>query len=591
MESVFKEWKIQECIGEGAFGKVYKIVREEFGHTYEAALKVIEIPHNQAEYNSIKNEVMDQAEVDDYFKSMVEDIIKEFTLMSKLKGNSNIVSYEDHAVVKKTDGYGWTIYIRMELLTSLFQHAKSVSMTNYDVLQLGIDVCKALEVCQNYHIIHRDIKPDNIFISDIGTYKLGDFGIARELEKTTAGLSKKGTKSYMAPEVYKGMEYNSTVDIYSLGVVLYRFMNDNRVPFVPLPPQPVKYADRERADIMRMSGQPMPAPAKASKNFAEVILKACAYLPKDRYQNPTEMRMALERVKALGEATETLFHEENAQKVQSRVEEETNSSLMNSMQSSWGGASNEQEQVEVSSIAGADEHTVLLQQREPEDAPVVLTKQEEAHTVLLQQNDAEDEGTRYLFQPDHDMEKQPATSLTDHDRMKRSVSAEADVDQQALSELGPIELDEAVTLEANTKKKVQLAVGATLACLLLVMIVAVLVTKERRNENMKPSLTASPTVTETLEPTKEPTKEPKEPTEKPTKKPTKEPTKKATKKPVTPTKAPVVENVPAKTNVPVKTKAPVVTEAPVKKEEDDGTNAFNGSSENRNNDVLQGREE
>lgn len=583
MESVFKEWKIQECIGEGAFGKVYKIVREEFGHTYEAALKVIDIPHNQAEYNSIKNELMDQMEVDDYFKSMVEDIIKEFTLMSKLKGNSNIVSYEDHAVVKKTDGYGWTIYIRMELLTSLFQHAKSVSMTNYDVLQLGIDVCKALEVCQNYHIIHRDIKPDNIFISDIGTYKLGDFGIARELEKTTAGLSKKGTKSYMAPEVYKGMEYNATVDIYSLGVVLYRFMNDNRVPFVPLPPQPVKYADKERADIMRMSGQPIPAPAKASKNFAEVILKACAYLPKDRYQNPTEMRIALERVKALGEATETLFHEENAQKVQSRVGEETNSSLMNSMQSSRVGAMNGQAQVEgTSSIAGADEHTVLLQQEEQKDAHVVLTEQEEAHTVLLQQTDAEDEGTRYLFQPDYKMEKQPATSLTDNDRMKQPVQAEADVDQPALSELESMELDEAVTLESDTKKKVQLAVGATLVCLLLAMIVAVLVIKEKGNENKNWSLTASPTVTVTVEPTKEPTEEP---TEKPTKKPTKEPTKKPTKKPVMPTKAPVVENAPVKTN------APIVTEAPVKKEEEDGTDAFNGSSENSANDVLQGREE
>lgn len=593
MESVFKEWKIQECIGEGAFGKVYKIVREEFGHTYEAALKVIEIPHNQAEYNSIKNETMDQTEVDDYFKSMIEDIIKEFTLMSKLKGNSNIVSYEDHAVVKKTDGYGWTIYIRMELLTSLFQHAKSVSMTNYDVLQLGIDVCKALEVCQNYHIIHRDIKPDNIFISDIGTYKLGDFGIARELEKTTAGLSKKGTKSYMAPEVYKGMEYNSTVDIYSLGIVLYRFMNDNRVPFVPLPPQPVKYADRERADIMRMSGQPMPAPARASKNFAEVILKACAYLPKDRYQNPTEMRMALERVKALGEAAETLFHGENAPKVQPRVGEETNSLLMNSMESSQADATNGQTQVEVSSsIAGADEHTVLLKQEEPKDAYVVFQEQEEASTVLLQQTDTEDEGTRYLFQPDYKMEKQPATFLTDHNRMEQQVPAEADVDEQALSELESIELDEAVTLEVDTKKKVQLAVGATLVCLLLVMIVVVLVAKEKGNENKKQnqSLTASPIATVTVEPTKEPTQEPtekptKKPTKAPTKKPTKKPTKEPTRKPVTPTKAPVVENVPVKTN------APVVTEAPVKKEEEDGANAFNGSNENSANDVLQGREE
>lgn len=585
MESVFKEWKIQECIGEGAFGKVYKIVREEFGHTYEAALKVIEIPHNQAEYNSIKNETMDKTEVDDYFKSMVEDIIKEFTLMSKLKGNSNIVSYEDHAVVKKTDGYGWTIYIRMELLTSLFQHAKSVSMTNYDVLQLGIDVCKALEVCQNYHIIHRDIKPDNIFVSDIGTYKLGDFGIARELEKTTAGLSKKGTKSYMAPEVYKGMEYNSTVDIYSLGVVLYRFMNDNRVPFVPLPPQPVKYADRERADIMRMSGQPMPAPAKASKDFTEVILKACAYLPKDRYQNPTEMRMALERVKALGEVKETLFHGENAPKVQYRIEEETNSSLLNSMQSSPVGATNGKVQVEVSpSSAEADEHTVLLQQEGPKAVHAVLPEQEEAHTVLLQQTDAEEEGTRYLFQPAYKMEKQQESLLIDHDKMEQQVQPEADMDEQVSNELKSMEMDEVVTSEADTKKKVQLAVGATLVCLLLVTIVVVLLTKENGNEDKNQLLTTSPTATVivTVEPTKEPTEKP---TKKPTKEPTKRPTKEPTKKPVTQTKAPVVENAPVKTN------APVVTNAPEKKQEENGSDVFNGSSENGGNDVLQGREE
>lgn len=581
MESVFKEWKIQECIGEGAFGKVYKIVREEFGHTYEAALKVIEIPHNQAEYNSIKNETMDQAEVDDYFKSMVEDIIKEFTLMSKLKGNSNIVSYEDHAVVKKTDGYGWTIYIRMELLTSLFKHAKCVSMTNYDILQLGIDVCKALEVCQNYKIIHRDIKPDNIFISDIGTYKLGDFGIARELEKTSAGLSKKGTKSYMAPEVYKGMEYNSTVDIYSLGVVLYRFMNDNRIPFVPLPPQPVKFADRERADMMRMSGQPMPEPVRASKNFAEVILKACAYLPKDRYQNPTEMRMALERVKDLEESTEVLFRGENAATVQSSVVEDSNLSMMKSMQDPSLDATTEQKKLEVSAAVPevAEEHTVLLQQDERETIP--------------HQFEEDEEGTRCLFQTGVKEEERMETSLLGEDKSEQPKTMESDVDQPAFYEMQSSQSNEVIVQKVANKKKLWTAVGATIGCLFLVMLVVLLLTKGNGNDQKEQLTTASPLVTKTVKPTKAPTKEPtkaptKEPTEKPTKKPTKAPTKaptkRPTKEPVVQTKAPVVERTPTPTREPVVTRAPARQQA-------DGNDAFNVSNEDSAQSVFQAREE
>lgn len=307
MDSGFKDWTIEKCIGEGAFGKVYKIVREDFGHIYEAALKVLEIPHNQAEADALLNEGFSQLEMDEYFYSMVEDIVDEFTLMSKLKGNSNIVSYEDHAVVKKEDGYGWRIYIRMELLTGIFTQAKSVDFTNKDVLQLGIDICKALEVCQKYHIIHRDIKPENIFISDVGTYKLGDFGIARELEKTSAGLSKKGTRSYMAPEVYKGMEYNATVDIYSLGIVLYRFLNGNRLPFLPPVPERIRYSDKEAADVMRMSGQSMPAPLYASSELTNVIWKACAYVPSDRYASAKEMREDLEKVMHSEEEKTVLF--------------------------------------------------------------------------------------------------------------------------------------------------------------------------------------------------------------------------------------------------------------------------------------------
>ena len=71
-------------------------------------------------------------------------------------------------------------------------------------------------------------------ISRFGEFKLGDFGIARELDRNVNGLSKKGTFSYMAPEMYRGEDYDQRVDIYSLGIVLYRLRNHNRLPFIDL---------------------------------------------------------------------------------------------------------------------------------------------------------------------------------------------------------------------------------------------------------------------------------------------------------------------------------------------------------------------
>lgn len=311
MKDTFQNWKLDKCIGSGAFGKVYRIVRTEFGYTYEAALKVLEIPQHFSEVETIRREGMSEKEISKYFESVVEDIVKEFTLMSKLKGNSHIVSYEDHEVVRKKDSFGWEIYIRMELLTPLYTYMEQHQMEVSDVIKMGIHLCKALELCERHHIIHRDIKPENIFISNNGDFKLGDFGIARELEKTSCDLSQKGTKSYMAPEVYKGMEYNFSVDIYSLGVVLYRFLNNNRLPFYPGASNPIRYSDKEEATLLRMGGKEMPNPCNASDELANIILKACAYIPSERYGSAKEMREALESIYqseyAMADQEETLY--------------------------------------------------------------------------------------------------------------------------------------------------------------------------------------------------------------------------------------------------------------------------------------------
>lgn len=291
--SYWKGWRIDRLLGEGAFGKVYKISRREMNFEYSSALKVISIPNNESEYKELRNQGMDDKSISTYFNSVAEDLMTELKIMSRLKGNTNIVSYEDHVIEQNPNTMGLKIYIRMELLTPLYDYIPSHPLTEKDIVRLGVDMCRALEVCRKYNIIHRDIKPQNIFVSELGDYKLGDFGIARRLEKTESGLSKKGTYSYMAPEVYKAEPYNPTVDIYSLGLVLYNFLNNNRTPFLPPPNQPLKYTDRENANVRRMRGEAIPAPANASDPFTAVVLKSCAFSPADRYSNATEFKNAL----------------------------------------------------------------------------------------------------------------------------------------------------------------------------------------------------------------------------------------------------------------------------------------------------------
>lgn len=293
-EPLWGSWHVESQIGEGSYGKVYKIRKDEFGKTYDSAMKILSIPPSEVELKQVQSEGMDDASARSYFHAFVTDIVQEIDLMSAFRGNSNIVSLEDHKVIERQGEIGWDILIRMELLTTLSDYITDKPMTPDDVLKLGIHICRALELCGVKKTIHRDIKPDNIFVSQYGEFKLGDFGIARQIDRTMSGLSKKGTYTYMAPEVFKGEEYGPSVDTYSLGIVMYRFLNRNRAPFLPDFPDPITPNARDEALQRRMGGEPLPAIDGIDPKLSAIVCRACAFDRNERFGDATEMREALE---------------------------------------------------------------------------------------------------------------------------------------------------------------------------------------------------------------------------------------------------------------------------------------------------------
>lgn len=294
LKQIWPEWQIEgKPLGRGSFGVVYKAVRRDHNVESYAAIKVISIPADPSEVDSLRSEGLNMNATRTYLQGIVNDFVSEIQLMESLKGVQNIVSVEDYKVVEKTDEIGWDIYIRMELLTSFNTYICDKKLTEEEVIKLGCDICTALEICSKRNIIHRDIKPENIFINDFGYFKLGDFGIARKMENMTGGLSQKGTFNYMAPEVANSSEYDARVDTYSLGIVLYRLLNGNRLPFLDAEKQLLNPNERRNAVDRRIRGEELPAPCDASPAMSDLILRACAYDPNMRFASATEMKQAL----------------------------------------------------------------------------------------------------------------------------------------------------------------------------------------------------------------------------------------------------------------------------------------------------------
>ena len=289
---VWPGWETVRLIGRGSFGAVYEIERKIRKTTERSAMKVITIPKENGEIKELSLKGYDRESITERFQTLKESIEEEYATMAKLKGCANVVYCDDIRSVQHDDGMGWDIYIRMELLTPLLEYGNG-AMDEREIIRLGKEMCSALAVCQKHDIVHRDIKPQNIFVSNDGTFKLGDFGIAKAVEHTTSGTMT-GTYDYMAPEVEKHLPYNRTVDIYSLGMVLYWYLNEKRLPFLPMPPAKIYWKDETSAKERRLRGDTLPEPAHGSGELKRIVLKACAYDPKDRYRSAEEMLRDLE---------------------------------------------------------------------------------------------------------------------------------------------------------------------------------------------------------------------------------------------------------------------------------------------------------
>jgi serine/threonine-protein kinase len=264
-------YKITEKIGEGGMGSVFKGI--DMMLEREVAIKVL------------RPELSRQPNLVERFRS-------EAVTLARLN-HPNIATL--YSFIRQGDDFFMVMeYVRGETLESLIRRSGRLACEPAVAL-----FCQALEGIEHAHrfgVIHRDIKPANLMLTDEGTVKVMDFGIARALG--TGRITKTGhligTIEYMSPEQVRGQETDTRSDIYSLGILLYEMLT-GRVPFTS-----TSEYELMRAQIEGAPPPPSTFVVELPLPVEQAIMRALAKKTEARFHTAGEFRAVL--LPALGEA-------------------------------------------------------------------------------------------------------------------------------------------------------------------------------------------------------------------------------------------------------------------------------------------------
>ena len=268
-------------IGRGPNGVAYLVTRRLDGK--KMVLKHISIPASDAETKALiyAGAVSGEADAQRYYASLVKDIKSELLLLNGIKNASNILKFRGYQVDQKFIGSGYDVYLLADFCRSLQAYIAAHPLTKLQAVNLAIDLCSGLEQLRAAGLVHKDIRPTNIYLGDNRHFLLGDLGVVKMTDLEYSSMPDQLLTDYSAPEVVPSdASLSATMDIYSVGMILYEIYNGGLLPM----------GDNDR--FVRTDGE-LPAPAYADIALSDIILRACAFDPENRYQTPGEMKQAL----------------------------------------------------------------------------------------------------------------------------------------------------------------------------------------------------------------------------------------------------------------------------------------------------------
>ncbi len=247
------KYRLIEPLGSGGFGTVY--LAEDTWIDKRVAIK---IPHRQT---------LDFGE-----------LLREPRLLAALN-HPNIVTV---MTAEKQDGVFFIVmeYVAGETLENIIIERGALDLSL--ALDYTCQIVNAVDHAHKQNVIHRDLRPANVFVGERGQLKVGDFGTSRFLELTAHGTTVIGSPPYMAPEQFDGRAIFGS-DLYSVGVTMYQMLTGQLPYEMPTPSELDKLRTGELISSARLRNPAIPV------SIDNVIMKALKADPDERYQHAEEI--------------------------------------------------------------------------------------------------------------------------------------------------------------------------------------------------------------------------------------------------------------------------------------------------------------
>jgi len=246
------KYQVLSNLGSGGFGTVF--LAKDAWIDKKVAIKV---PHRQS--------------------GDFDDMLLEPRLLAALD-HPNIVGI---VTAERVEGVFFIVmeYVKGESLEAVLDREKSLDVPR--ALAYAVQILKGVEHAHENQILHRDLRPANVLVSESGIVKVADFGTSRLLEKSHA-TTVIGSPPYMAPEQFAGRAVLAS-DIYSVGVMLYQMLTGTLPYFSPNPAQIERLVAQGRCTPPRVRNGHVP------KEISDIVMKAISTDLGERYQRASEI--------------------------------------------------------------------------------------------------------------------------------------------------------------------------------------------------------------------------------------------------------------------------------------------------------------
>ena len=217
-----------------------------------------------------------------------QNALHEAEILKLLEGVPGVVHLLD---METRENHGLhTVYLLEEYACPFMDSIKaSGGMTKSHAMTMILNVCSTLIACREKDVMHLDLQPRNLFISDRGEALLGDFSCALRRSEIPDHPGPRGSLAFMAPEVFRGEGVSERSEIYSLGLHLYILFHEMSLPYYD--------RDSELACYRRLAGMPVPPPSEHNESETPglyvLIARACAFHPGDRFPSFEAFRDAV----------------------------------------------------------------------------------------------------------------------------------------------------------------------------------------------------------------------------------------------------------------------------------------------------------